>query len=506
MDFVLKIQKELNDNKEMDNCCYKLDDDNGLVMFYDNTFDNTLTTYKYKNIIYDINTEQPIASQYNQPITNTDNITTYIKNNNITNDITIRFCYEGTHIIVFNHNNKWFISTRKCLDARESKWNNKSHYDMFMETIKGKFNLNDLDKNYCYHFNLIHNQNYRSIKYSTDTNFMFLDLLFITEKQTLKQIEINDSTFLALDFVVENETQKFSGNKEEVIKLVNDQYIKTINSIDSNKQKEVIMKCEISENEKKLRLDNLHKEDLSVYLSFEGFAINMIDDKNRIVICKVQNPLYSYSYAHPVSKFNLNFPKYDILYSKFIIDKCKELNIKPLINKQIFIKNVNDTRGKFEVIQYDLSQEEEELNKLISYFDKDLVNNAMINIKNNINNLSYLIRDVYFQFLKPNDSYNKLPDSYKTIKYLIHGLYLNKMEINKSLCNGEKFSVNQELIYNYLLTYNPDSVKELIIDYPEAVKVMHGVYKGDKGFRKYHLIKLPQHIMKFNKKDLKKKH
>ena len=127
-------------------------------------------------------------------------------------------------------------------------------------------------------------------------------------------------------------------------------------------------------------------------------------------------------------------------------------------------------------------------------------------IKNNINNLSYLIRDVYFQFLKPNDSYNKLPDSYKTIKYLIHGLYLNKMEINKSLCNGEKFSVNQELIYNYLLTYNPDSVKELIIDYPEAVKVMHGVYKGDKGFRKYHLIKLPQHIMKFNKKDLKKKH
>ena len=74
MDFVLKIQKELNDNKEMDNCCYKLDDDNGLVMFYDNTFDNTLTTYKYKNIIYDINTEQPIASQYNQPITNTNNI------------------------------------------------------------------------------------------------------------------------------------------------------------------------------------------------------------------------------------------------------------------------------------------------------------------------------------------------------------------------------------------------------------------------------------------------
>ena len=48
MDFVLKIQKELNDNKEMDNCCYKLDDDNGLVLFYDNTFDNTLTTYKYK--------------------------------------------------------------------------------------------------------------------------------------------------------------------------------------------------------------------------------------------------------------------------------------------------------------------------------------------------------------------------------------------------------------------------------------------------------------------------
>lgn len=506
MEFISKIQNEIISSKMMDTCCYKVDTDNNLVLFFDNTFDDTLTTYKYKNIIYDIITQQPIVSQYNQPITGMNNIKTFINENDIDENIDIKFCYEGTHIVVFNHNNKWFITTRKCLDARESKWNGKSHYDMFMEAITGKFNLNDLNKNYCYHFNLIHNQNFRSIKYSSENDFMILDLIFITEKNTLKEIEINDETFPALDFMAEIEPQKIKGNKEEIMKSIERQYQMTIDKIDNNKQKEIIKNGNMSEEERKLRMDYLEKDSKNVYLTFEGVAIIMhIKGDNKPVICKIQNPLYSYTYSHPVSKFDLNYPKYDIIYTKFVIDTCKSIGIKPIINKQVFIKNNNDPHGIFKVVQVDISDEEEEVNNLIKFFDNELVNNALVNMKNNINNLAYLIKDIYFQFLKPNDAYNHLPDSYKTIKYLIHGLYLNQLEINKSACNGEKVCMTQDIIYKYLLTYNPDSIKELIINYPDAIKVMYGMYnKNDKGTKRYHLIKFPQHIMKGNVKKDKK--
>ena len=131
MDFST-VQNELNKNKQMEVCCYKVDDVNGLVLYYDDVFTDKNTTYKYKNIVYDTEKQQPIFTQFNQPINWIDNIKTFIENNEINEEVKVSFCYEGTHIVVFNHNNKWFISTRKCLDARDSKWNGISHYDMFM--------------------------------------------------------------------------------------------------------------------------------------------------------------------------------------------------------------------------------------------------------------------------------------------------------------------------------------------------------------------------------------
>lgn len=498
MEFITKTQTELNTNKQMDICCYKVDDVNNLVLFYDDAFNDNNTTYKYKNIIYDIKEEKPIVSQYNQPINGLENIKAFINDNDVNENITVKFCYEGTHIVVFNHNNKWFITTRKCLDARDSKWNSKSHYDMFMETIKGQFNLNDLNKDYCYHFNLVHNQNYRSIKYSTDKDFMLLDLLFITEKYTLKEIEINEKNFPAIDFMIESQTQDAKGTKEQIINFMNVKYQEMIDKININKQKEIINKSDLPQNEKDAKIIKINETCNNVFLEFEGVAVILhIKNDNKPVVCKIQNPFYEFTYKHPVSKFNLAFPKYDMMYMKFIIDTCKERGVKPLINKQVFIKNVNDTHGKFEVQQEDISFEEKNIKYLMSFFEPEKVNVAMTNIKNNMNNLSYLIKDIYFQFLKPTDMYAQLPDSYKTIKYLIHGLYLNKMEINKAEHSGEKFSVSQELIYNYLLTYNPDSVKELIIDYPNAVKVMHKIW--GQGMHKYYTIKYPQHIMKSNK-------
>ena len=77
-------------------------------------------------------------------------------------------CYEGTFLSVFFHNDKWYVSTRRCLDSRESIFKELddsesiSHYDMFEEIVKkaGYADFSEfsklLDTSKSYYFVLIH--------------------------------------------------------------------------------------------------------------------------------------------------------------------------------------------------------------------------------------------------------------------------------------------------------------------------------------------------------------
>jgi len=87
-------------------------------------------------------------------------------------------CYEGTYLSVFKHNNKWYVSTRRCLNSNESIFNPnenqdpKSHFDMFDEILKkdGYSGFSEfsskLDENKSYYFVLIHHLNKHFIDYS----------------------------------------------------------------------------------------------------------------------------------------------------------------------------------------------------------------------------------------------------------------------------------------------------------------------------------------------------
>ena len=93
---------------------------------------------------------------------------------------------------------------------------------------------------------------------------------------------------------------------------------------------------------------------------------------------------------------------------------------------------------------------------------------------------------MYLSFIKKNEKYEELPESYKTIKYLIHGIYQNEKIKN------DKFIMNTNIIYKYLLTYNIQCVKELLLNYPKATKVQY-----DLGIKtKYNYIQYPIDIMK----------
>jgi hypothetical protein len=63
-------------------------------------------------------------------------------------DVIVNKYYEGIFIIVLFINSKWYIITKKSI-------RNVDIENMFMEIIKDKFSLTDLNVEYIYHFNMI---------------------------------------------------------------------------------------------------------------------------------------------------------------------------------------------------------------------------------------------------------------------------------------------------------------------------------------------------------------
>jgi len=74
--------------------------------------------------------------------------------------------YDGTQIKLFHYNNEWIHSTTRCIDARNSNWDNdKTFYDLFMDCEK--INYERLNKNHCYSFVMCHPLNKIVVKYDT---------------------------------------------------------------------------------------------------------------------------------------------------------------------------------------------------------------------------------------------------------------------------------------------------------------------------------------------------
>lgn len=105
------------------------------------------------------------------PFMNDDGLKKIVENK----DNIITQCYEGTYLSVFNNKDKWYVSTRRCVDSKESLFNTElSHFDMFEETLKDigydSFDLfsTTLDKSKSYYFVLIHYLNKHVIDYSKE--------------------------------------------------------------------------------------------------------------------------------------------------------------------------------------------------------------------------------------------------------------------------------------------------------------------------------------------------
>lgn len=74
------------------------------------------------------------------------------------NDIQVEYCEDGTMLRLYYYEDKWFVATSRCFDAKESFWiSNKNYHDLFFEIFSA--DLDTFSKNKTYLFVLLHIDN-----------------------------------------------------------------------------------------------------------------------------------------------------------------------------------------------------------------------------------------------------------------------------------------------------------------------------------------------------------
>ncbi|AYV78780.1 MAG: RNA ligase, partial [Edafosvirus sp.] len=227
-----ELKKELQrKTKSGDSNLYNVnikEDDDLCIIYYDNGFqlnpekDNLAIEIEKgtRSCILEKSSLNIIATQFNKILYNNDAKEFLV--NKEWNKVVVQTCYEGTMLMVFFYKNKWYVSTRRCLNAEDSTWvRNKSYKEMFNEAIEGKFKLEDLNKQYCYHFILVHYKNRNIVSYTNaffpntfDRNYKQVVHIMTTEICSLKEVDhtINDK-------VVKIDTLYFSCLDELYAKL-----------------------------------------------------------------------------------------------------------------------------------------------------------------------------------------------------------------------------------------------------------------------------------------------
>jgi len=194
---VLDFKKKLFDNYSI---MTKYSEEDNLLLLYHkyNLPTKTALEQDCRSLVIDMTTLEVISYTCPNAISNKQAQQFLLNNNDL--EYEMYKCYEGSILSLFNHNDKWYLSTRRCLDSKKSIWNKSNYYDMFMDVLN-KENItfedftNKLDKNNGYYFIIIHYNNKNIIDYTKQfgENYTKLCLIFIRRKED--QVEIKDYEF-----------------------------------------------------------------------------------------------------------------------------------------------------------------------------------------------------------------------------------------------------------------------------------------------------------------------
>jgi hypothetical protein len=178
----------------------KYNEDDKLLLIYHkyNLPTRNLFEQNCRSLVINMENLEVISYTCPNPISNKEAQQFLLTNNDI--ELNIFKCYEGSILSLFNHNSKWYLSTRRCLDSKQSIWNDSNYYDMFIDVLN-KENMsfeqftNKLNPENGYYFILIHYKNKNIIDYKNQfgENYTKLCLVFVRSK--INQDEITDFNF-----------------------------------------------------------------------------------------------------------------------------------------------------------------------------------------------------------------------------------------------------------------------------------------------------------------------
>ena len=139
-------------------------------------------------------------------------------NNLDTNQLFIEYSMEGSLIRLYNYDNKWMLSTKRCIDAGKSKWlSTKNFVELFYECL-GDINLLDqsIDPKYCYSFIISHPENNIIAKEIVPTLYH----VSTRDMDTLKEVTLNIGVPVLARNTIPNNTQEFI--QDLILEMSND--------------------------------------------------------------------------------------------------------------------------------------------------------------------------------------------------------------------------------------------------------------------------------------------
>jgi hypothetical protein len=371
-------------------------EDNLMLLYH--KYDSPITTElqrECRSLVIDLTTFKMKSYSCESPRLNKEG-TEFLLLNSTENQI-ITTCYEGTYLSLFHHNNKWYNSTRRCLDSNKSilsSNNDVSHFNMFEEILinAGYNNYDDfcsrLDTKKSYYFVLIHHKNKHIIDYT---------LQFGENYARACLTSIRDENMCELDIY---------NNKDLII--LNEQNVLFVHE-----------KCDT--------LESTGNYDFNAIPTSEGIIIRIWSSTlQKYNLIKLQ--YVNYQLAQVIGKDKNIFKGILYLYQ---IDKLadyfannQENNFNKIVNP-INTSDVYDTLGVVDAVFKVCSSELFVLFKLLW------------SLKTGKRQNEYL--------------YNLLPKEYKVILYGIKGIYYKKKSSNYKK-NSEKNSSHLKLsdIYNYI--------------------------------------------------------
>lgn len=190
---------------------YKEDKDSDLVLLFNNYNDlfHSKVNQTIRSVVISRDNKNIVSYSCPTPLENMDGLN-YLVRNITNNKPIITECYEGTFMSLFNYQNKWYLTTRKCLNAQDSKFKEQTYYEMFENVLKlsGYNSLeeftNKLDINNSYYFILLDSGNINIVDYSYLFGTGYHKLVFVYCRDNEQNIITNDNYSNCPDFIDEN--------------------------------------------------------------------------------------------------------------------------------------------------------------------------------------------------------------------------------------------------------------------------------------------------------------